>query len=103
MNGNSGKKINAGTWIGDQAITDEMHVAFRVSPNLFIYNVPPQDGAGQSTAVQEDLNGITGVTPEILTNLTHAVGIQSGAGVDVLLQCSDIPGVIKYEIRVTPV
>ncbi len=92
---------NVPVYEGEEPINDDMQIDFAIDMDLLRFkDKPPPDDPGFSD--QEDVNGISGITPTILTNLNNRVGFASGTGVDVNLICEDIAGVVRYEIRIVP-
>lgn len=86
---------------GDDPIGPNVHADFPVDTRLFNFHKkrPTPGSSGETT---ESDSQLAGIVPKVLTNLSNRVGFASGLGVDVNLVCEDIPGVVRYEIRISP-
>lgn len=90
-----------GVPIGEDPIPDSTQIDFPVDQQLFrLYKTPP-DASVQAASIQDDMDIDYEAVPEILSNLESPIGSVVDGRVDVALECTDLAGVVKYEVRIS--
>lgn len=90
-----------GVPIGEDPIPDSTQIDYPVDSQLFrLYKTPP-DASVQATALQDNSDIDYEAVPEILTNLNVPVGSVVDGRVDLSLDCTNLAGVVRYEVRIS--
>lgn len=92
---------NTGAFEGDLPFPLDVPIDFPVDPNLIAWNKRPPTNKNDNQEPPPG-NGMSKIgVPKILTNLNNPVGTMNNSGtVDIVLECSEVKGAIRYELRV---